>query len=94
MKDTVGMSEISGRLVQTITADATDQTITVTGDTRHLLDYFLMFDGTIESEDRVSFLMSDPDFTYNSLVKLTNTMGYVLNVTQNLQALLTPPEEE
>ena len=38
MKDTVGMSELSGRLVQTVTADVTDQTITVTGDTRHPLD--------------------------------------------------------
>ena len=87
------MSEIS-EPVQTVTADATDQAILVTGDTRHLLDYFLMFDGTMENEDRVSFPITDPDFTYKSLVKLTNTMGYVHNVTQSLQALLISPDEE
>ena len=53
-----------------------------------------MFDGTMENEDRVSFPITDPDFTYKSLVKLTNTMGYVHNVTQSLQALLISPDEE
>ena len=53
-----------------------------------------MFDGITESEDRVSFPITDPDFTYNSLFKLTNTMGYALNVTQSLQTLFTPPDEE
>ena len=62
IKDTVGYPEISARLTQTITADATDQNIFVTGDTRHLTEYFLMFDGTIESADKVVFPITDPDF--------------------------------
>ena len=53
-----------------------------------------MFDGITESEDRVSFPITDPDFTYNSLFKLTNTMGYFLNMAQSLQTLLTPSDEE
>ena len=96
MKDTVGMSEISARLVQTVTADATDAAITVTGDTRHLLD-LRMAPVKAKSVSRLSEPRTPtlPTFTRTRLpCQAYQHNGYVLNVTQSLQTLLTPPDEE
>ena len=80
--------------MQTITADATDENIIVTGDTRHLIDYFMLFDATIVSAEQVTFPISDPYFTHASLSKLADTMGYTLDVTPSLKALLSDPSDK
>ena len=67
IKDTVGYSEIEARLKQTLTADATEQNIVVSGDTRHLIEYFMMFDATVVSADQVMWPITDPDFVHDSL---------------------------
>ena len=67
IKDTVGYSEIEARLKQTLTADATELYIVVTGDTRYLMDYFMMFDATVVSADQVMWPITDPDFVHDSL---------------------------
>ena len=89
IKDTVGYSEIEARLKQTLTADATELNIVVTGDTRYLMDYFMMFDATVVSADEVMFPITDPDFIHDSLAKLADTMGYNLIVKPSLQTVLS-----
>ena len=93
IKDTVGYSEIEARLKQTLTADATELNIVVSGDTRHLIEYFMMFDATVVSADEVMFPITDPDFIHDSLAKLADTMGYDLIVTPSLQPLLSEPDD-
>ena len=89
IKDTVGYSEFEARLKQTLTADATELNIVVTGDTRYLMDYFMMFDATVVSADQVMWPITDPDFVHDSLAKLADTMGYNLIVKPSLQTVLS-----